>query len=99
MNTNIPSNATVKAFDNGYKLVNAIADTTNKATGNIVDTAVEAKHITGGFFSGMRYAIRERRGHEPKIEIPNEKEAKRQASLAAARELYERAHGRLVAQP
>lgn len=95
--TKTPSNATIKAFGNGYRTVNAIADTTAKATDNVVDTAKEAKDITSGFFSGMAYAIRERRGNETKIELPSDKEAKRQASLAAARELYERAHGATLA--
>lgn len=98
--TKIPSNATIKAFDAGYKTVNAVANTAAKATDNVVDTAVEAKDITAGFFSGMKYAIRERRNSGAAIEGPSEKEAKRQASLAAARELYDRAHGvTLVTQP
>lgn len=95
--TKTPSNATVNAFGNGYRTVNAIADTTAKATGNVVDTAVEAKDITSGFFSGMAYAVRERRGNAAKIDLPSDKEAKRQASLNAARELYDRAHGATLA--
>lgn len=95
--TKIPSNATIKAFDNGYRAVNAVANTAAKVTDNVADTAVEAKDITSGFFSGMAYAIRERRGSVATIEVPSDKEAKRQASLAAARELYERAHGATLA--
>lgn len=91
--TKTPSNATVKSFGAGYATVHAVANTTAKVTDNVVDTTIEAKDITAGFFSGMAYAIRERRGVATKVEVQSDHEAKRQASLARARELYERAHG------
>lgn len=86
MNTNNPSNATINAFSAGYRATDAVLNTASAVTGNTKDAAVAAGHTVTGFFSGMRYAIAQRRGTKPVIVKDNE------AKRREREELYRRAH-------
>lgn len=74
MNT---SKAEIKSFANGYTVANAVA--------GAVETPVVA---TTGFFAGIRFAIRERRGVAAKPAVPKDDAA----ALEAATKIYNRAH-------
>lgn len=86
MNTNNPSNATINAFSAGYRATDAVLNTASAVTGNTKDVAVATGHTVTGFFSGMRYAIAQRRGTKPVIVKDNE------AKRREREELYRRAH-------
>lgn len=84
---NNPSNATINGFAAGHKVMSSTLDATTYVVGNTKDAAVATGHCTLGFFSGMKYAIAERRGTKPRA-------VKDDAAKQRAREeLYRRAHG------
>ena len=87
MNTNNPSNATINAFSAGYRATDAVLNTASAVTGNTKDAAIATGHCTLGFFSGMKYAIAERRGTKALPKVSDDTKRK------AREDLYRRAHG------
>lgn len=87
MNNNNPSNAAINGFAAGHKVMSSTLDATTYVVGNTKDAAVATGHCALGFFSGMRYAIAERRGTKT---LPKESD---EAKRKAREDLYRRAHG------
>ena len=84
---NNPSNATINGFAAGHKVMSSTLDATTYVVGNTKDAAVATGHCTLGFFSGMKYAIAERRGAKQLPKVSDD------AKRRAREELYRRAHG------
>ena len=87
------SDNTIKSFALGYKVTNAVVDGVVASTDAITSAAAETTQVSTSFFSGIMFAINERRG-TVKVETQDD-EAKREAAakkLREAKELYERAH-------
>lgn len=89
MSTIITPDTTIKSFAAGHRIVAGTINAASAVTGTIKSGASVTGHSTAAFFGGMRYAITERRSvSKPHVTA----DAKREASLRAARELYRRAH-------
>lgn len=86
---NNPSNATVKSFALGHKLAATTLDGAQAAGSMIKASTSETTEVVGGFFSGMKFAIAERRGPAKQLDDTKSDDAK----LAEAKDLWERAHG------
>ncbi len=89
MSTILTPDSTIKSFAAGHKIVSSTINAASAVTSTIKSGASTTAHSTAAFFGGMRYAITERRSvSKPHVTA----DAKREASLRAARELYRRAH-------
>lgn len=89
MNNSNPSNATIKSFALGHKLAASTLDGAQAAGSMIKAGTSETTEVVGGFFSGMKYAIAERRGPAKQLDDTKSEDAK----LAEAKELWDKAHG------
>lgn len=89
MSTILTPDTTIKSFAAGHKIVSGTINAASAVTGTIKSGASITGHSIAAFAGGMRYAITERRS-VPKPHVTAD--AKREASLRAARELYRRAH-------
>lgn len=87
MNNNIPSDAKINGFAAGFKVADATLEVASKATAGTRDAARTTTHTVTGFFGGMFYAVRARRGEaSPKVRVDDA------AKRRAREELYDRAH-------
>ena len=89
MNTksNIASDVTINSFAVGHKVVSSTIEGLRAAKSGVVAVATTTKDSTCGFFSGMRYAIAERRGTKALPKVSDD------AKRKAREDLYRRAHG------
>lgn len=89
MNTkpNTASDATINSFAAGYKVMDSTIDGLSAAKSGAVAVVTTTKDSTCGFFSGMRYAIAERRGAKALPKVSDD------AKRKAREDLYRRAHG------
>ena len=84
---NNPSNATINGFAAGHKVMSSTIDGLSAAKSGVVAVATTTKDSTCGFFSGMKYAIAERRGAKALPKVSDD------AKRKAREDLYRRAHG------
>lgn len=94
---NQPSNATINSFDLGYRVVDGTLTAAANVAAGTKNVATTATHSVTGFFSGMRYAVRERRAARLGCDAVRHydavrKEAQREAEMHAKRRRYEAAH-------
>lgn len=89
MNTksNIASDAAINSFAAGHKVVSSTIDGLSVVAQGATAVATTTKDSTCGFFSGMRYAIAERRGTKKLPKVSDD------AKRKAREDLYRRAHG------
>lgn len=96
MNTksNIASDAAINSFAAGYKAADATLNGLSAVAQGATAVATTTKDSTCGFFSGMRYAIAERRGTKKLPQVSDDA-----AKQRAREELYRRAHPQPVSTP
>ena len=86
------SNNTVKSFALGYKATNTVINGVANSTSAVVATASETKQVSTSFFSGIKFAINERRGRNEVMKSDVTKREESERKLREAQELYARAH-------
>ena len=98
---NLASDATVNSFSAGYRAVDKTLNAVSAVTSATGNTARTAGHSVTGFFSGVKYAVAQRRGKTLAAKLSRDEqrivdEIKREEAMRSKREFYSRATGNAV---